>query len=186
MAPTDLKAAYVGVAMGKGGTNIARESAGLIITDDNFAYIVAGVEVGRIVYSNVQKVIFLLMSTGAAEVVLFLLARFITFPLPLIAVQLIWLNLVTNGIHGMALAFEPVEGDEMRQRPRPTREPIFNRIVLEMVHHHHLLLAPGQGMESLGEARNSALLLMVLFENLQVFNARSELRSAFSFHHGPP
>jgi calcium-translocating P-type ATPase len=183
-----LRAAHVGVAMGRGGTDIARESAELIITDDNFASIVAGIEEGRIVYSNVRKVIFLLISTGAAEVVLFLLALFANMPLPLLAVQLLWLNLVTNGIQDKALAFEPAEGDEMQHKPRPTKEPIFNRIMIERVLIsavvmgclafivYYWLISRGWG---LGEARNSTLLLMVFFENLQVFNSRSELRSAF-------
>jgi len=184
-----LKAAHVGVAMGKGGTDIARESAELIITDDNFASIVSGVEEGRIVYSNVRKVVFLLISTGAAEIVLFLLALLTNLPLPLLAVQLLWLNLVTNGVQDKALAFEPAEGDEMRRRPRPTKEPIFNRIMVERVLIsaiimgglsfllYYWLMASGWSLE---EARNSTLLLMVFFENVQVFNSRSELRSAFS------
>lgn len=184
-----LKAAHVGVAMGKGGTDIARENAELVLTDDNFASIVAGVEEGRIVYSNIRKVVFLLISTGAAEVVLFFLALFANMPLPLLAVQLLWLNLVTNGIQDKALAFEPPEGNEMKQKPRPTNEPIFNRIMIERVvisalimgclafAVYYWLLERGWSLE---EARNSTLLLMVFFENIQVFNSRSEFRSALS------
>ena len=105
-----LRAAEVGVAMGRSGTDVARETAELIITDDNFASIVAGIEEGRIAYANVRKVIFLLISTGAAELVLFSLALIFAMPLPLLPVQLLWLNLVTNGIQDVALAFEPGEG----------------------------------------------------------------------------
>ncbi|NYT02733.1 MAG: HAD-IC family P-type ATPase [Methanosarcinales archaeon] len=187
-----LRAAHVGVAVGKGGTDVARESSDIIITDDNFASIVAGIEEGRIGYGNIRKVIFLLISTGAAEIVLFILALATNLPLPLVAVQLLWLNLVTNGIQDVALAFEPGEGDEMKRRPHPTQEPIFNRLMLERVVLSALtigLLAFGayrwmldQGWE-LSEARNSTVLLMVLFENVQVFNSRSELRSAF--RHSP-
>jgi len=187
-----MHAAHVGVAMGKGGTDVARESAELVITDDNFASIVAGVEEGRIVYGNVRKVIFLLISTGAAEIVLFILALLFNLPLPLIAVQLLWLNLVTNGIQDVALAFEPAEGDEMAKLPRPPEEPIFNRIMVERIALtavvmggmafglYHWLLQGGSGLE---EARNSTMLLMVLFENIQVFNSRSELASVF--RHSP-
>jgi len=183
-----LHAAHVGIAMGKGGTDVARESAELIITDDNFASIVAGIDEGRVVYSNVRKVVFLLISTGAAEIVLFFLALIINIPLPLVAVQLLWLNLVTNGIQDVALAFEPAEGDEMDRPPRPPKEPIFNRIMMERIilsalviggtafALYHWLLINGS---SLMDARNLVLLLMVLFENIQVFNSRSELRSAF-------
>ena len=119
-----LRAAQVGVAMGRSGTDVARETADLIITDDNFASIVAGVEEGRIAYANVRKVIFLLISTGAAELVLFTLALQFGLPLPLLAVQLLWLNLVTTGIQDVALAFEPGEGDELRCPPRPPREAL--------------------------------------------------------------
>ncbi|MGD8617903.1 MAG: HAD-IC family P-type ATPase [Gammaproteobacteria bacterium] len=187
-----LRAAQVGVAMGKCGTDVARETADLIITDDNFASIVAGVEEGRIAYANVRKVIFLLISTGAAELVLFTLALLTGLPLPLLAVQLLWLNLVTNGIQDVALAFEPGEGDELRYPPRPPRESIFNRIMIERVILSALVIgsvafALFQGLLASGfqveEARNGTLMLMVLFENIHVFNSRSESRSAFQ--HNP-
>jgi magnesium-transporting ATPase (P-type) len=119
-----LHAAHVGVAMGKGGTDVARESADLIITDDNFASIVSGIEEGRIVYGNLRKVIFFSVSTGVAEIFLFILALIFNMPLPLLAVQLLWLNLVTNGIQDVALAFEPGEGGEMKRPPRPPEEPM--------------------------------------------------------------
>ncbi|MCP3670511.1 MAG: HAD-IC family P-type ATPase [Gammaproteobacteria bacterium] len=183
-----LRAANVGVAMGKSGTDVARETADLIITDDNFASIVAGVEEGRIAYANVRKVIFLLISTGAAELVLFTMALLAELPLPLLAVQLLWLNLVTNGIQDVALAFEPGEGRELRQKPRPPKELIFNRLMIERVVLSALVIGSvaflvfqwllGTGV-SVDEARNGTLLLMVLFENIHVFNSRSETLSAF-------
>ncbi len=183
-----LRAAHVGVAMGENGTDVARESADIIITDDNFASIVAGVEEGRIAYGNVRKVIFLLVSTGAAELVLFLLSLFAGLPIPLLAVQLLWLNLVTNGIQDVALAFEPGEGHELRQPPRPPQEGIFNRLMVERVLVSALVMGGvaffiyqfllGRGY-SLDEARNGTLLLMVLFENIHVFNSRSETVSVF-------
>ncbi len=187
-----LRAAQVGVAMGKSGTDVARETADLIITDDNFNSIVAGVEEGRVAYANVRKVIFLLISTGAAELVLFTLALLSGLPLPLMAVQLLWLNLVTNGIQDVALAFEPGEGDELRHPPRPPREPIFNRLMIERVIISAIVIGTvaflvfqwliARGF-SLDEARNGTLLLMVLFENVHVFNCRSEVRSVF--RHNP-
>ena len=187
-----LRVAQVGVAMGLSGTDVARETADLIITDDNFASIVAGVEEGRIAYANVRKVIFLLISTGAAELVLFTLALLTGLPLPLMAVQLLWLNLVTNGIQDVALAFEPGEGDELRRPPRSPQEPVFNRLMIERVIISALVIGSvaflvfqwliASGF-SLDEARNGTLLLMVLFENVHVFNCRSEVRSAF--RHNP-
>ncbi len=187
-----LRAAQVGVAMGKNGTDVARETADIIITDDNFESIVDGVEEGRIAYANVRKVIFLLISTGAAELVLFVLAMMTGLPLPLLAVQLLWLNLVTNGIQDIALAFEPGEGGELNQPPRPPRELIFNRLMLERVVISAIVIGVvafglfkyllDQGF-SLEQARNSTLLLMVLFENVHVFNSRSETLSVFG--HNP-
>ncbi|MCK5002868.1 MAG: HAD-IC family P-type ATPase [Gammaproteobacteria bacterium] len=187
-----LRAAHVGVAMGKSGTDVARETADIIVTDDNFSSIVAGVEEGRIAYANVRKVIFLLISTGMAELVLFALALLTGLPLPLLAVHLLWLNLVTNGIQDVALAFEPGEGNELNRPPRSPRDPIFNRIMVERVVISALVIGIvafflfqwllGKGY-SVDEARNGTLLLMVLFENIHVFNCRSETRSVFG--HNP-
>ncbi|HUE83312.1 MAG TPA: HAD-IC family P-type ATPase [Pyrinomonadaceae bacterium] len=126
-----LRAANIGVAMGKSGTDVAREAAELVISDDNFATIVAGVEEGRIAYDNIRKVIYLLVSTGAAEVMMIGMTIVSNLPLPLLPVQLLWLNLVTNGIQDVALAFEPGEGDVLSRKPRPPRERIFNRLMIE-------------------------------------------------------
>lgn len=184
-----LRAAHIGVAMGERGTDVARESADLILTDDNFASIVAGVEEGRIAYSNVRKVIFLLVSSGAAEVLLFVLTTAAGLPVPLWPVQLLWLNLVTNGIQDVALAFEPGEGGELRRKPRAPREPIFNRVMLERTVLSALLIAlvgffAYRWMLENGwqthEAQNGLLLLLVLFENVQAGNSRSETGSLFT------
>jgi len=185
-----LSNAHVGVAMGERGTDVARESSDLILTDDNFASIVDGVKQGRVVYNNIRKVIFLLISTGMAEIVLVLLSLFFGTPLPLFPVQLLWLNLVTNGIQDIALAFEPAEGDELSRPPRAPKEPIFNRLMLERVIINALVMGvvaftifKWQLEQGVGEfeARNITLLLMVLFENVHVLNSRSETRSIF--HH---
>ncbi|MBT6717000.1 MAG: HAD-IC family P-type ATPase [Nitrospina sp.] len=183
-----LRAANIGAAMGKSGTDVAREAAELVIIDDNFATIVKGVEKGRIAYDNIRKVIFMLISTGAAEVVLVLLAVATGMPLPLTAVQLLWLNLVTQGIQDVSMGFEPGEGDELKRRPRDIREPIFNHLMIE----RSLIVAVWVGLLGfflfkylldsglpVETARNSLLLLMVLFENVHMFNCRSETKSAF-------
>jgi Ca2+-transporting ATPase len=183
-----LRVAHVGVAMGKKGTDVARETSDMIITDDNFASIVAGIEEGRIAYANVRKVIFLLISTGGGEIILFTLSLLMGLPLPLTAVQLLWLNLVSNGIQDVALAFEPGEGDELKHPPRSPNESIFNRLMIERVAISALVIGSvsyalfnwllAQGY-AIADARNSVLLLMILFENVHVFNSRSETRSAF-------
>jgi len=181
-----LRQAHVGVAMGRGGTDVAREAADLIVTDDNFVSIVAGIEEGRIAYGNVRKVISLLVSTGAGELVLFLLALSAGMPPPLTAVQLLWLNLVTNGIQDVALAFEPAEGHEMRRPPRPPSEGVFNRLMLERIAvtasivggaafgMYRVLLDAGWTTSA---SRNAVMVLMVLFENVMVLNSRSETQS---------
>lgn len=182
-----LRAANIGVAMGS-GSDVAKDVASIIVTDDNFASIEAGVEEGRFAYDNVRKVTYLLISTGFAEVVLFTLAVFSGLPLPLFAVQLLWLNLVTNGIQDVALAFEAGEPGAMRRPPRKPTEGIFNPLMVQQTLVSGLtigLIAFGAWFWLLRAgydeftARNLLLLLMVLFENVHVFNCRSEYTSAF-------
>ena len=184
-----LRAANIGVAMGKSGTDVAREAASLVISDDNFTTIVAGIEEGRIAYDDIRKVIFLLLSTGAAELLTVLLTVIAGLPIPLLPIQLLWLNLVTNGIQGVAIAFEPGEPGTLRRKPRSPREGIFNRLMIERMivsvafmgtvgfGTFYWLLANGWSEPA---ARNVLLLLMVLFENFHIGNCRSETRSAFT------
>lgn len=183
-----LRRANIGVAMGS-GTDVAKEVGSMIVTDDNFASIVAGVEEGRFAYDNVRKVIYLLISTGAAEVLMFIMAIFAGLPLPLLAVQLLWLNLVTNGIQDVALAFEGGEPGAMKRKPRRPDETIFNPRMVRQT----LVSGLSIGIlafsfwywlvrvEMINEAgaRNLVLLFMVLLQNVHVFNCRSESVSAF-------
>jgi len=173
----------------KNGKSRAKEVATMIVADDNFASIVAGVEEGRIAYDNVRKVIYLLISTGAAEVMMFLTAILTGLRIPLLPVQLLWLNLVTNGIQDVALAFEGGEPGAMKKKPRRPNESIFDsQMVWQTVVSGLTIggLAFGlwywlkafQGLEETA-ARNLVLLLMVLLQNVHVFNCRSETTSAF-------
>lgn len=183
-----LNHAHVGIAMGLRGTDVARESADIILTDDHFASIVEGITQGRVVYNNIRKVIFLLISTGAAEILLVLFSLLFGTPLPLFPLQLLWLNLVTNGIQDVALAFEPPEGNELEQKARPPNEPIFNRLMIERIVVNAIVMGClafalfkwqiDNGVAE-QEARNITLLLMVLFENVHVLNSRSEKQSIF-------
>lgn len=183
-----LKHAHVGVAMGRAGTDVAKESADIILTDDNFASIVAGIREGRVAYSNIRKVVFMLVSTGAAEVLLFLLAMILGSPMPLTAVQLLWLNLVTNGVQDIALVTEPAEGDELERPVRQPGESLFDPLMLRRIVVATLLMGGGgfglfyvliaTGVSEFA-ARNLLLVLFVLFENFQCFNSRSERRSVF-------
>jgi magnesium-transporting ATPase (P-type) len=185
-----LRAANIGVAMGKSGTDVAREAAELVISDDNFGSIVAGIEEGRVAYDNIRKVTYLLVSMGAAELLMVLLSVVSGLPIPLLPVQLLWLNLVTDGIQGVALAFEPGEGDALRRRPRDPNEPIFNRLMIERILVAVFVVGfGGFAVFALAKywgwsdqsARNLLLLTMVLFENFHIGNCRSETKSAFYF-----
>jgi magnesium-transporting ATPase (P-type) len=178
-----LRHANIGIAMGKSGTDIAKASSSIILTDDNFASIINGIEEGRRAHDNIRKVIYLLLSTGFAELVLVMLSFLLGLPLPLLPVQLLWLNLVTNGIEDVMLALEKAEPGLLKRKPRPPKEPIFNstmlrRIIVGGLHIgisafvlFYILIESGESVES---ARNITLLLIVLYENVHVFNARSE------------
>ncbi len=182
-----LKAANIGIAMGS-GTDIAKDTASIIVTDDNFASIEAGVEEGRFAYDNIRKVTYLLISTGVAEIILFLSALIFNIPLALIAIQILWLNLVTNGIQDIALAFEGGEPDAMFKKPRDPSEGVFNKLMIGQSLTSGIfiglvcfavwvyLLNRSYPIES---ARNMVLLLLVLFQNFHVFNCRSERNPFF-------
>ncbi|MFO7719376.1 MAG: HAD-IC family P-type ATPase [Gillisia sp.] len=183
-----LKRANIGVAMGS-GTDVAKEVGSMIVVDDNFSSIVAGVEEGRFAFDNVRKVIYLLISTGAAEVIFFIFSILAGLPLPLLAVQLLWLNLVTNGIQHVALAFEKGESGAMKRKPRSPSEKIFNPLMVKQT----LVSSFTIGIIVFGfwywlnkytemdeaYARNLVLLLMVFMQNFHVFNCRSERVSTF-------
>lgn len=184
-----LRHANIGVAMGRGGTDVARDAADVVLGDDNFATIVAGIEEGRIAYQNIRNVVYLVVAAGLAEVLTVGLAIIAGLPLPLLPTQLLWLNLVTNGIQDVALAFESRRGNELQAPPRRPGEPIFDRLMIERV------VVGGTWMALLGfgafawmidngygvdAARNALMLLMVLLQNIDAFNARSETVSAFA------
>ena len=122
-----LKRADIGVAMGITGTDVAKETADMILTDDNFASIVAAVEEGRIIYSNIRKFVYYLLSCNMGEILIIFLAMLAGLPLPLRPIHLLWLNLVTDGLPALALGLEAGEPGIMKRPPRPPREPIINR-----------------------------------------------------------
>ncbi len=122
-----IKRADIGVAMGITGTDVAKETADMVLTDDNYASIVAAVEQGRIIYSNIRKFVFFLLSSNVAEIMIIFLATLAGLPAPLTAIQLLWLNLITDGAPALALAMEKGDPDIMDQKPRAKAEPIVNR-----------------------------------------------------------
>jgi Ca2+-transporting ATPase len=128
-----LARADVGVAMGITGTEVAKSAAKIVVTDDNFATIVGAVEQGRVVYGNVKKVILYLFATSLAEVLVLLLALIGGFPLPLVAVQILWINIVTEGTVTVNLVMDPPDGDEMRRAPVPRNDRLLSNEMLARV-----------------------------------------------------
>lgn len=183
-----LKRANIGVAMGS-GTDVAKEVSSMIVVDDNFSSIIAGVEEGRYAYDNVRKVIYFSISSGAAEVILFILSIIAGLPLPLLAVQLLWLNLVTNGIQDVALAFESGEPGTMLKKPRKPSETIFNPLMIKQTIVASAIMGfivfalwywlNNYTQMDVTHARDLILLLMVFMQNFHAFNSRSETVSAF-------
>ena len=183
-----LKVAHIGIAMGKTGTDVAKEASDMVIADDNFASIYQAVGLGRIVFDNIRKVIFFLIPTGIAAIITILATVMLGLPLPYLPAQLLWINIVTNGLQDMALAFEPGEKDVLQRPPRHPQEGIFNRLLVERTIIVALLISAGviyefihalnQG-ESLEKARTIAVTTMVFFQFFQAFNSRSELQSLF-------
>jgi len=186
-----LKAAHIGVAMGKSGTDAAKETAEMVITDDNFASIFAAVKEGRVVFANIRKVVLFLLSSGLGQVVLILATLIMRLPLPLLPAQIIWMNLVTNGLQDVAMAFEPAEKGIEYQKPRPREESIISRLMVERLVVIGVVLALGtlaiyiwelgRGA-SIDKARTEALTTMVFYQLFNVFNARSETRSIFKMN----
>jgi Ca2+-transporting ATPase len=121
-----IKRADIGVAMGITGTDVAKETADMVLTDDNYASIVSAVEQGRIIYSNIRKFVFFLLSSNVAEIMIIFLATLAGLPAPLTAIQLLWLNLITDGAPALALAMEKGDPDIMEHKPRLKKEPIIN------------------------------------------------------------
>lgn len=120
-----LKRADIGVAMGKGGTDVAREAASLVLLDDNFATIVKAVREGRRIYDNVRKFVRYAMTGNSGEVWVIFLAPLLLLPIPLLPIHILWVNLVTDGLPGLALAAEPAERGIMQRAPRPPNENLF-------------------------------------------------------------
>ena len=122
-----IKRADIGIAMGITGTDVAKGTADMVLTDDNYASIVSAVEQGRVIYSNIRKFVYYLLSCNAAEIMIIFLATLFGWPVPLTAIQLLWLNLVTDGAPALALGTEPGDPDIMDRPPRPPEEPIINK-----------------------------------------------------------
>ncbi len=184
-----LKAADIGIAMGRDGTDVAREASDMVLTDDNFISITAAVEEGRVVFDNVRKVTYFLLSTGAAAIVAITYSIAAGLPLPYVPAALLWLNVVTNGLQDVALAFEPGEPDVLDRPPRPKDEGIVNAVLWERTLILGITMAAGSlwlfqwaiGAGLTGaQQRGAALTTLVVAMALHAGNARSERRSVFA------
>jgi magnesium-transporting ATPase (P-type) len=183
-----LARADVGVAMGRGGTEVAKNAAKVVLADDNFATILAAVEQGRVVYGNVQKLIVYLMSASLAEVLIVFLALIGGLPLPLAAVQILWINLVTEGTVTINLVMEPADGDVMQRAPLPRKSSFLTRDVVARIVFFTVLIATltlawfawrlNQGVPEL-QARTEAFTLLAMCQWFNVLNCRSARTSLF-------
>lgn len=185
-----LKKAEVGIAMGLRGTDVAKESSQLILRDDNFATIVAAIHEGRRIYDNIQKFLRYLFSCNLGEVIAVFLALILKMPLILVAVQILWMNLITDGIPALALSVESAEKDIMQRKPRNSKEPILSKEMKQSM----VLIGSYIGLVVLGiywyvlkilnysvtEARTIAFATIIFLQLFHAFNCRSLIKSAFS------
>jgi Ca2+-transporting ATPase len=182
-----LKRSNIGVAMGITGTDVSKETADMVLTDDNYASIVSAVEQGRVIYSNIRKFVYYLLSCNMAEITILLIAMLAGWPLPLIPIQLLVLNLITDGAPALALGVEKGDPDVMDQAPRPVQEPIINRdmvigIVVQTIAITVAVLTAFQvGLQvSEAHARTMAFATLSISELLRAYTSRSERYSLWS------
>ncbi len=184
-----IKAADIGVAMGMAGTDVTKEASDMVVTDDNFASITAAVEEGRGIFDNIRKTVHFLLSCNVSEVLVMLFATLLGLPLPLLPIQILWMNLITDGIPALALAVDPKAPDLMRRPPRRPDDRLFDRT--------HFLSIGGEGLmlalvalsafsaslflwhQSVEQARTVAFTVMVVAQLVHAFNSRSDHLSLF-------
>ncbi len=192
-----LKKADIGVAMGITGTDVSKEAAAMVLTNDNFASIVAAVEEGRGIFQNIKKYLLYLLSANVGEVLIMFIAGILAMPLPLVAIHLLWVNLTTDGLPALALAVDPHDPDIMDRPPRDPRSSIFSKNILITIALIGVLMAAtmipmfiwkmtefgGSWLDPknplLSEAQTMVLCTLVLFELFTTLACRSEIHSIF-------
>src|SRR5687768_15733663 len=185
-----LKRANIGVAMGITGTDVSKQTADMVLTDDNFASIVAAIEQGRIIYSNIRKFVYFLLACNVGEILIIFGAMLFGMPIPLRPVHLLWLNLVSDGAPALALGMEKGDKDIMSHPPRPPKEPVINRDmaigigVIALVDAIAILTVFYFGLQryptSIEAAQTIAFVTLCVSELVRAFTARSEYHSIFS------
>jgi Ca2+-transporting ATPase len=184
-----VQAADIGIAMGITGTDVTKESSDMVLIDDNFASIVTAVEEGRGIYDNIQKFMHYLLSCNAGEVLVMFVAALVGWPAPLSAIQILWLNLVTDGLPALALGVEPPERDLMRRPPRPPHEPVITPARGLLILLHGLLVAAvtlvafrlgGTAGASLAETRTFTFCVAAFSQLLFAVACRSDRHTAIT------
>ena len=186
-----LKAANIGIAMGS-GTDVAKEVSSMIIIDDDFSTIVSGIEEGRVAYSNIRKITYLLLSCGMSEILFFILSILFNMPIPLLAIQLLWVNIVTDGLQDLSLSFEKKEKNIMKERPRNPGDSLFDMELVQETIFSGLFI--GLCVFALwfylinilklnvNFSRTCILVYMVFIQNIHVFNCKSEKNSLLNIN----
>jgi Ca2+-transporting ATPase len=186
-----LKNSDIGVAMGITGTDVTKEASDMVLADDNFATVVSAVEEGRGIYDNIKKYLVYLLSSNVGEVLTLFIASLLGFPLPLIALQILWVNLATDGFPALALSIDPPEMDTMTRPPRDPKESIFTGRIKKMIfgigflmpiailpvfflYNPHLTGTPDSPTPEYILAMTMAFTVMVMFEMFNVYTCRSE------------
>jgi Ca2+-transporting ATPase len=192
-----LKRADIGVAMGITGTEVTKETAAMILADDNFASLVAAVEEGRAIFDNIKKYLVYLLSCNFSEILVLTGAIFLGLPLPLLALQILWVNLVTDGLPALALGVDPKAPDIMHRPPRPPQEGVFSRpvtvllvvislyltVILLPLFAYYVLFNPRQLSDPgqiLTQAQTMVFVTLILAELANSFNCRSDIHSLFT------
>lgn len=183
-----VKEADIGVSMGITGTDVTKEASAMILMDDNFATIVSAVEEGRVIYNNIRKFIRYMLSCNIGEVLTMFLGTLIGLPIPLYPIQILWVNLVTDGLPAIALGFDPAEKDIMMRPPRMAKENIFSHGLLNVILFRGVIV----GLSTLAvfvsvmyftldedTARTSAFVTLVIIQLVHVFECKSERKNIF-------
>jgi Ca2+-transporting ATPase len=184
-----VKEADIGVAMGITGTDVTKEVSDMVVTDDNFASIVAAVEEGRAIYDNIKKFVHYLLSCNLAEIMVMFVSSLIGWPIPLLPIQILWINLVTDGFPALGLGFDPADPDIMTRVPRKPNEPIIERkraglmsvqglfiALCSLLAFSYVMFAENAGIE---RARTAAFIVLSVSQLFHAFNCRSQMKSLF-------
>jgi Ca2+-transporting ATPase len=181
-----LKQANIGIAMGVGGTDVAKEASEMVLVDNNFATLVNAIKIGRTIFSNIRKAVFFMISTNIGEATVLFFSLLLGLPLPLVAIQILWINLITDGAEGLSLIMEKPDLDIMRQKPRPAKEGILTRSIII----RSIIIAATMAIITLGlfffylktgasleKSRSIAFVTLSFLQIFNLFNVRSFKKS---------